>query len=90
MNHYYVIFGKYPKSGENCKFFLESSVLLIFETSNQNPNINIGGKKVKMGFSFSPRNRPYYNSYFHTTCALLEDFKIFDNVGHIFKAFSTP
>ena len=30
------------------------------------------------------------HSYFHITCALLEDFEIFDNVDHIFKAFSTP
>ena len=29
-------------------------------------------------------------AYFPATCALLEDFEIFDNFDHIFKAFSTP
>ena len=29
------------------------------------------------------------HSQFHATCALLEDFEIFDNFDHIFKAFAT-
>ena len=30
------------------------------------------------------------NFYFDATWALLEDFEIFDNFDHIFKAFSIP
>ena len=38
-------------------------------------------------FYFSPRNGPTF--YFHATCALLEDFLIFDNFYNILKLFST-
>ena len=32
----------------------------------------------------------YLYSYFHATCAFLDDFEIFDNWDHIFKPFLTP
>ena len=59
----------------------------------KNPNVNIGGKGVKMGIKvheFHFRLGIDLNSHFHATCALLEDFEIFENFDHIFKAFSTP
>ena len=60
---------------------------------NKNSDVNIGGKGVKMR---GTAHEFYFHlvidlhSYFHATCALLEDFEIFDNFDHIFKAFSTP
>ena len=45
------------------------------------------GKKVHK-FDFRPGID--LHSYFHATCALLEDFEIFDNFDHVFKALSTP
>ena len=42
MSHHYVIFDKFPKLVENSKFFLESSVILIFD-----PFINIVGYLIK-------------------------------------------
>ena len=52
---------------------------------NKNLDVHLGGKGGQKGekvheFHF----RRGIDSYFHTTCAVLEDFEIFNNFDHIF------
>ena len=45
---------------------------------------------VKKVHEFHFRIGNNLHSHLHATCVHLEDFEIFDNFDHIFKALSTP